>query len=281
MPACEKSKMTESNFSTCRENVKAPLLKLFEFLVASICLFVIDDDEPPPPPHDDVFSLAVPAATGATGRRSAQTPCWWSVNVQRPGLQCKDAGAMLRTYEILCVVISVQAPQAWKIVQLSLLTLWNVCVRRRGAETYVVEKGIAIPLLDICVQQHWPPSVRMMAAGFLASLAESADNIAQLGGILPMIAANVKLLRSQVFLSHFITPIKATKYIYALLFTPNFFITLAVDTGAIASMSPAHLHFYYVMHAAPAPHNLHVRSNWQLCPHVFQRLTHSGRMVGS
>lgn len=175
--------------------MKAPLLKLFEFLVASICLFVIDDNEPPPPPQDDVFSLAGP---GATGPAATQTPCWWSVDVQRPAPPCKDAGAMLRTYEILCVVISVQAPQAWKIVQLSLLTLWNVCVRRRGAETYVVEKGIAIPLLDICVQQHWPPSVRMMAAGFLANLAESSSNIPQLGGILPMISANVKLLRSQV-----------------------------------------------------------------------------------
>jgi hypothetical protein len=182
--------------------VKAPLLKLFEFLVASICLFVIDDDEPPPPPHDDVFSLAVPAATDNAGCSSAQSPCWWSVDVQRPDPKCKDPGAMLRTYEILCVVISVQVPQAWKIVQLSLLTLWNVCARRRGAEAYVVEKGIAIPLLDICVQQHWPPSVRMMAAGFLSSLAESAGNIAQLGGVLPMISANVKLLRSQVLLSY-------------------------------------------------------------------------------
>lgn len=178
--------------------MKAPLLKLFEFLVASVCLFVIDDDEPPPPPQDDVFSLAGPAATGAPGPTSTQTPCWWTVDVQRPEPECKDAGAMLRTYEILCVVISVQAPQAWKIVQLSLLTLWNICARRHGAQAYVVEKGIAIPLLDICVQQHWPPSVRVMAAGFLASLAESANNTSQLGGLLPMIAANVKLLKSQV-----------------------------------------------------------------------------------
>lgn len=184
--------------SACRDNVKAPLLKLFEFLVSSICLFVIDDDEPPPPPQDDAFSLAGPATTSATGHTSTHFQCWWTVDVERPEPACKDASAMLRTYEILCVAISVQAPQAWKIVQLSLLTLWNVCVRRRGAETYVVEKGIAIPLLDICVQPHWPPSVRMMAAGFLASLSESANNTSQLGGLLPMISANVKLLRSQV-----------------------------------------------------------------------------------
>lgn len=182
----------------CRDNVKAPLLKLFEFLVSSICLFVIDDDEPPPPPQDDVFSLARPDTTGTAGLASSQSCSWWTVDVQRPEPPCKDTGAMLRTYEILCVAISVQAPQAWKIVQLSLLTLWNVCVRRRGAEAYVVEKGIAIPLLDICAQPHWPPSVRMMAAGFLASLSESAQNISQLGGLLPMISANVKLLRSEV-----------------------------------------------------------------------------------
>jgi hypothetical protein len=165
-----------------------------------MCLFVIDDDEPPPPPQDEVYSLAGPAVRGpaAASAQNSTNRCWWSADAEVPAPACEDGGTLLRTYEILCVVLSVKVPQAWKIVQLSLLTLWNICVRRAGAERHVVRKGIAVPLLAIIATAHWPPSVRMMAAGFLASLSESADNCAAIGGLTPIIAANVTLLRSQV-----------------------------------------------------------------------------------
>eukprot|EP00892_Ulva_mutabilis_P009697 jgi/Ulvmu1/709/UM010_0081.1 len=178
------------------DTVKAPLLKLFEFLVASICLFIIDDEEPLPPVRDDVFCQAPPPAP--SDDRGPPEAAWWSVDVPRPVPVCTESASLLRSYEILCLCLTVRLPQAWKIVQLALLTMWNVCARRPGAERHVVEKGLAVPLLDIVVQPHWPHSVRVMAAGFLASLAESAFNTAALGGLVPMIAANIVLVRSKV-----------------------------------------------------------------------------------
>lgn len=176
--------------------MKAPLLKLFEFLVASMCLFIIDDNEPLPPVRDDVFCQAAPPAPADP--RGVPEPAWWSVDVPRPEPVCEDSAAMLRAYEILCLCLTVRLPQAWKIVQLALLTMWNVCARRPGAERHVVEKGLAVPLLDIIVQPHWPHSVRVMAAGFLASLSESIHNTASIGGLVPMLAANIVLARSKV-----------------------------------------------------------------------------------
>ena len=180
----------------CSETVKAPLLKLFEFLVASMCLFIIDDDEPLPPLRDDVYCQATPPAPADD--RGPAAASWWCVDVPRPEPACTESASLLRAYEILCLCLTVRLPQAWKIVQLSLLTMWNVCARRPGAERHVVEKGLAVPLLDIIVQQHWPHSVRVIAAGFLAGLAESVHNTASLGGLVPMIAANIVLVRSKV-----------------------------------------------------------------------------------
>lgn len=191
---CVKQRPCSPGLLHRRDTVKAPLLKLFEFLVSSMCLFIIDDDEPLPPVRDDVFCQAAPPAPADA--RGA--PTWWSVDVPRPEPVCDDSAAMLRAYEILCLCLTVRLPQAWKIVQLALLTMWNVCARRPGAERHVVEKGLAVPLLDIIVQPHWPHSVRAMAAGFLASLAESAHNTASIGGLVPMLAANIVLVRSKV-----------------------------------------------------------------------------------
>lgn len=46
------------------EATDIPVLKLFEFLVASICLFMIEDDAVPERRDFDLFSLAAPPGSG-------------------------------------------------------------------------------------------------------------------------------------------------------------------------------------------------------------------------
>lgn len=49
------------------EATDIPVLKLFEFLVASICLFMIEDDAVPDRRDFDLYSLAAPPGSGRWG----------------------------------------------------------------------------------------------------------------------------------------------------------------------------------------------------------------------
>lgn len=173
--------------------MKAPLLKLFEFLVASMCLFLIDDDEP----------LASRRAAERFGRGAAPGAAesgWWTIAAPRAAPESgeEESRAHVHAYEILCVCLTMQIPQAWKIMQLSLVTLWNVTARRPRVERHIVAQGVVIALMDIATSPVWPHSLRYMAAGFLAALHDGGHDPAHTGGLVPLCATCVTLLRSDV-----------------------------------------------------------------------------------
>jgi hypothetical protein len=174
---------------SCRGNAKAPLLKLFEFLTASLCLFLINDEDPQPPRRDDVFAHA------SMGRGKAG---WWSVDVARPPPPLPDSPTHLRAYELLCICLTLEIPDAWKIVQLALLSLWHVCLQDAGVERLIVEQGVAAVVLDVAGASQWPAALRQMATGFVSNLWEYSDHVPQLGGLATRMGIHVKLLRSNV-----------------------------------------------------------------------------------
>jgi hypothetical protein len=57
--------------------------------------------------------------------------------------------------------------QAWKSLQLGVLTLWNACARNAAMERHAAERGIGGRLLSIVHSPSWPPSLREIAAGCL------------------------------------------------------------------------------------------------------------------
>jgi hypothetical protein len=59
---------------------------------------------------------------------------------------------------------------AWKSLQLGVLTLWNACCRNTSMERHVVERGVAIKLMLIVNNPQWPPSLREITAGCLEFL---------------------------------------------------------------------------------------------------------------
>lgn len=77
-------------------NLKAPLLKLFEFLMASMCLFLVDDNEPVPHRFDRVYKESAPAA--------AASKTWWTVDVKTPPPVKKHNPQADRAYNTLCKV---------------------------------------------------------------------------------------------------------------------------------------------------------------------------------
>ncbi len=62
--------------------------------------------------------------------------------------------------------------QAWKSLQLGVLTLWNASARNAAMERHVVERGLAGRLLSIINTPSWPPSLRDIAGGCLEFLME-------------------------------------------------------------------------------------------------------------
>jgi hypothetical protein len=174
---------------SCRGAAKAPLLKLFEFLTASLCLFLINDADPQAPRRDDVFAHA------SMGRGKAG---WWSVDLARPPPSLPDSPTHLRAYELLCICLTLEIPDAWKIVQLALLSLWHVCLQDAGAERLIVEQGLASAVLDIAGATQWPAVLRQMATGFVSNLWECSHHVPHLGGLATTMGIHVKLLRSNV-----------------------------------------------------------------------------------
>ena len=88
--------------------------------------------------------------------------------------------------------------QTWKIVQLALLTLWNVAARSTSVESHVAQQGVALALVELANAPRWPHSLRFMAAGFLASLYESAAAGMHTGGLVPVTATYIGLINTKV-----------------------------------------------------------------------------------
>jgi hypothetical protein len=68
---------------------------------------------------------------------------------------------------LACLAATPAIVQAWKSLQLGVLTLWNACARNANMERHVVERGVCVRLLSIINTPAWPPSLRDIASGCL------------------------------------------------------------------------------------------------------------------
>lgn len=77
--------------------------------------------------------------------------CWWTMLPEKQGE--KDAmpisPLMLRALNLLSALLSLRLPQAWKVIQLSCITLWNIACRSNSVEMLLVQSGISDALLNI------------------------------------------------------------------------------------------------------------------------------------
>ena len=163
-----------------------------------MCLFLIDDDEPlASRRRGELFARG--RAQGCAQRPGAEA-AWWTIAAPRAAAaqEEEESRAHVHAYEILCVCLTMQIPQAWKIMQLALLTLWNVTARRPWVERHVVAQGVAIALMDVATSPVWPHSLRYMAAGFLTALHDGGHAPEHTGGLVPLCSTCVALLRSDV-----------------------------------------------------------------------------------
>ncbi|WIA12059.1 hypothetical protein OEZ85_012136 [Tetradesmus obliquus] len=153
-----------------------PLLKLFEFLTASLCLYVIEE-EPACPLHKtaNVYSSARPPGV----KSSPNT--WWTVAAPMIQADAELSPLLHRTMHILLTVLHLRLPAAWKILQLSVVMLWNAAVQSANVERHQVCEGICSTLLEIVNSSLWPPTLRDLASGHLQFLMETHSNLLQMG----------------------------------------------------------------------------------------------------
>ena len=159
-----------------------PLLKLFEFLCASMCLYVIDEAPP----------AARPAGLWAAERRDGggkeddaaaapPTTVWWSVDAPPTEPPDDVPPLMRRALALLLTALRMRAPAAWKSVQLAVVMLWNAAAQSPAVERHQARAGAAPLLLALARGGAWPAALRDMAAGQLQHLMEAHGNLAQLG----------------------------------------------------------------------------------------------------
>ncbi|GMH33927.1 hypothetical protein BSKO_01761 [Bryopsis sp. KO-2023] len=168
----------------------APLLKLFEFLSASLCLFMVEDVDELPLNSIATFEYGALAASKRKG--------WFTVNAPLPDIDSTQPDMIERALHILTQLLHLTIPRAWKTMQLCCATLWNVTCRSPEIQKRVVELGIFVPLLDIVNRSTWPASLRECASGHLQNLAEYWPNVCCMGGLMPLLRSLVTLCNSSV-----------------------------------------------------------------------------------
>jgi hypothetical protein len=182
-----------------------------------MCLYLIDNDEPIQKHGTEVYSSA-----RACGAGPEAAPGWWTVSVPLRHAEAIGSQAHEHTYKILCVCLTMQIPQAWKIIQLSLLTLWNVAARQPAVERHIVSQGVAIALMDLATAPVWPHSLRFMAAGLLAVVHDGGYDEAHTGGLVPLCSTYIVLLRSGVCTPLFVVLVALEiRHLITLLFVQN------------------------------------------------------------
>lgn len=107
--------------------------------------------------------------------------------------------------------------QAWKSLQLGVLTMWNACARNANMERHVVERGVLTKLLSIINTPAWPNSLREIAGGCMEFFMERYTNLSYLPptplpepaasswpkqtpptqGLVPIIAAFITLINTR------------------------------------------------------------------------------------
>jgi len=98
-----------------------PLLKLFEFLTASMCLYVIEEHS----------SGSAHTGVWTAEEEEDSIPRWWTVKADAPDPDPVVAPLLQRTLHILLTSLELRIPMAWKSVQLSVVMLWNAAVQSR------------------------------------------------------------------------------------------------------------------------------------------------------
>ncbi|KAL3152291.1 hypothetical protein ABBQ32_001362 [Trebouxia sp. C0010 RCD-2024] len=167
-----------------------PLVKLFEFLVASMCLFLISDNDPLEPRKHEVYE--------ASQRPGTASKTWWTLPLpQAPHSDAQLSPIVERSLAVLIKLLHLTDTIAYKCMTLTAVTLWNCSVRSEAVEQRVVALGVCAPLLTILDTPHWPNCLRDCAAGLLQSLSERWDNVHAMGGLRPFVHAMLTLVVSK------------------------------------------------------------------------------------
>ncbi|GAX83592.1 hypothetical protein CEUSTIGMA_g11017.t1 [Chlamydomonas eustigma] len=190
----------------------AMVLKFFEFMTSALCLLLLDHDVSGVSNERrelDFYLLGAPPGV--------QSQSWWTMDAPAPKQPVEVEEGHRRALLMLVELIGIQKLlSCWKIVQLSLLTLWNLCSWHHGFERVAVEGGAPGQVLGAAYNDDWPISLRDMAGGCLGFFTERFSNMAHFPavhlpseikwplknppteGLVPTIACYISLINSRL-----------------------------------------------------------------------------------
>eukprot|EP00884_Botryococcus_braunii_P001897 jgi/Botrbrau1/11708/Bobra.0195s0037.1 len=143
------------------------LIKLFEFLIASMFLFLVPEDPDIQSQSEKVFIRAAHPGNSST---------WWACPIDLKGKASiiptlRDDGLILLTQ-----ILQLKQVAAYKCMTLAASTLWNYVSRSCEAERRAVQLGVSSSLHEVVIGSSWPACLRDVAAGCLCAFAENWEN---------------------------------------------------------------------------------------------------------
>lgn len=119
-------------------------MQLLEFLMASLCLYLNTSYGPGAPvtPAPNIYTFS-----RALGDRPHKT--WWTVAVEPPEPDPTVSALMDRVLSLLVATVRLTLIDAWKSMQLSIVTIWNISGRAAFLEKACVLRNVVSALIQV------------------------------------------------------------------------------------------------------------------------------------
>ncbi|KAK3275025.1 hypothetical protein CYMTET_16825, partial [Cymbomonas tetramitiformis] len=151
-------------------------IKMVEFMVTVIWSYLVADDKPIPKRRAEVAELDRSA--------NMDQQFWWIVHVDPGGVDMSTMPAVLQALDLLMWVLRLPHKEHRVAKQLAIGAMWNMAVRRRSLESYVVGRGAIPELVAILHGKRgpkgergvpedggaWPPALRDAAGMWLGEM---------------------------------------------------------------------------------------------------------------
>ncbi|KAK3259845.1 hypothetical protein CYMTET_31172, partial [Cymbomonas tetramitiformis] len=174
-PLCEEATLIPKR--SARATQVRHCIKFFEFLVNSVSVYLLTDNQAIP-------SRRIDLSSSSKSKGSSQEKYWMVVVPPRDDTLAEQP-LYVKALELFLWASSLQSQSEHSaLVQLALQGLWNLSVRHRAMEMWMMQEGVGRLLLRILQAPGWPAGVTSTAAEFLAELMTEWHSVEAIGGSL-------------------------------------------------------------------------------------------------
>ncbi|KAK3275778.1 hypothetical protein CYMTET_16108 [Cymbomonas tetramitiformis] len=138
------------------------LVKFTEYCMAALWLYMVADDMDIPPRRVEMSDL--------DRTDGAKRDNWWMMNVPQRMVDLSASPYVVKTLDLLLWATELPHVAHAKATELAVACIWNMVVRRRAVERWLVEHGLVERLHRILLNPQWPPALVEAAATLMGEL---------------------------------------------------------------------------------------------------------------